>query len=108
MFAACKRPPSTKSGSRQLFLVMIALLLPLGALQAQTTVQAEAGTLAGKAKISTCSACSGGKKVGFIGNGSGNTVTLTVNVASAGAYPITVAYLVSGKRSFSVSVNGGA
>ncbi len=58
--------------------------------------------------MSSCSSCSGGKKVGFIGNGAANYVTLTVNASKAGTYPMTVAYLVSGTRDFFVSVNRGS
>jgi len=70
--------------------------------------EAEAGTRSGAAVTASCPACSGGSKVGFIGNGSANYVTLTLNVASAGTKTMTIYYLVSGTRDFFVSVNGGA
>ncbi len=73
-----------------------------------TTVEAEAGTVAGAARVGACAACSGGQKVGFIGNGAANHLTLAVNAATAGAKTVTVQYLLSGSRSFFVSVNGGA
>src|SRR5207302_1845285 len=43
-----------------------------------THIEAEASgnTLAGAAVIASCSACSGGNKVGYIGNGSANYVTI--------------------------------
>ena len=71
--------------------------------------EASANTIAGAARTATCSACSGGSKVGFIGNGAANYVTVNnVNESSAGSRTLTISYLLSGSRSFSVSVNGGA
>ncbi|MEZ0094728.1 alpha-galactosidase [Streptacidiphilus sp. EB129] len=74
-------------------------------------VEAEAAgnTIAGAARIASCGACSGGAKVGYIGNGAANYVTVNgINEASAGSRTLTITYLLSGSRSFSVSVNGGA
>ncbi len=73
-----------------------------------TTVEAEAGTVAGATRLGSCAACSGGQKVGFIGNGAANHVTLPVTAATAGAKTMTIQYLLSGTRAFSISVNGGA
>jgi hypothetical protein len=74
-----------------------------------STVEAETGALAGSTRLSTCSACSGGQKVGFIGNGAGNFVTVNgVTPSAAGDRTLTITYLLSGSRSFFVSVNGGA
>src|SRR5262249_494460 len=65
-------------------------------------------TSAGAARVAMCSACSGGLKVGFIGNGSANFVTVNnVNVPVNGNYRMQIDYLVSGTRSFSISINGG-
>ncbi|GIG59930.1 alpha-galactosidase [Longispora fulva] len=75
---------------------------------APVSVEAEKGTRGGAATAPNCSACSGGAKVGFLGNGAGNDVTLSVTVPAAGTRQLGVAYLTSGARSFSVSVNGGA
>jgi hypothetical protein len=72
------------------------------------SIEAEAGTLSGAAVVRSCSACSGGQKVGFIGNGAANSVTLTVNAPGSGSYQLTIYGTVNGTRSFSVSVNGGA
>jgi hypothetical protein len=74
-------------------------------------VEAEAAgnTIAGATRTSTCAACSGGRKVGFIGNGAANYVTINgVSASTAGSKTLTISYLLSGTRSFSVSVNGGA
>jgi hypothetical protein len=74
-----------------------------------STVEAESGTLAGATRLSNCAACSGGQKVGFIGNGAANFVTVNgVTPSAAGSRTLTITYLLSGSRSFFVSVNGGA
>ena len=73
-------------------------------------VEAEAtgNTLSGAAARRGCTGCSGGQKVGSIGNVAANSVTVNnVNVATAGSYELTIRGLVNGTRSFSVSVNGG-
>jgi hypothetical protein len=77
---------------------------PVGATTGQ---EAETGTLAGAAASAGCSTCSGGAKVRFIGNGTANTATLTVNAAAAGSRQLRITYELSGSRSFFVSVNGG-
>jgi hypothetical protein len=71
--------------------------------------EAPGNTIAGAARVAACSACSGGEKVGFIGNGAANLVTInSVQAAVSGSYTMTIYCLVNGTRSFSVSVNGGA
>jgi hypothetical protein len=89
------------------------------------TYEAEEGALAGSAAESTCPeaytkvssgssddgattfACSGGAKVRFIGNGSGNSVTFNnVNVASAGSYGLAVWAVTNEPRTFYLNVNG--
>jgi len=77
---------------------------------APTTIEAEASgnTLSGSAAVGTCSTCSGGAKVRFIGNSSANFETIPVSVASAGSHELTVYAEVNGSRDFFVSVNGGA
>jgi hypothetical protein len=74
----------------------------------QSSYEAEAGTLGGAAAAATCAACSGGAKVRFVGNGAANDVTLTVTAASVGSRALSVVGAVSGTRTVSVSVNGGA
>jgi hypothetical protein len=77
---------------------------------AATSYEAESptNTLAGQARISNCTACSGGKKIGFIGKSG----VLTFNGISApveGDYAVTIAYLNGPpSRQAMVSVNGGA
>ncbi|WP_435131280.1 DUF4832 domain-containing protein [Actinacidiphila sp. bgisy144] len=73
-----------------------------------TSYEAEAAgnTLAGGATVADCTGCSGGRKVGYVGNGA----TLTFNgVAggSGGATKVTVAYTSAVARTFQVSANGG-
>jgi hypothetical protein len=71
--------------------------------------EASANTLAGGAVLQSCSTCSGGAKVGFVGNG--GTLTFNqVSATSAGTYQVTVVYCDgSGTgRQATVSVNGGA
>jgi alpha-L-fucosidase len=76
-----------------------------------STVEAEAAgnTFTGQAAVATCAACSGGKKVKFIGSTSANTATVNnVNVAAAGSHQLTITYEVNGSRTVDLSVNGGA
>jgi hypothetical protein len=77
---------------------------PLG-----TSYEAEspANTLAGGAVVASCPACSGGEKVGYVGEG--GTLTFNgVNVASSGTYQVTIAYLDGSGRQAQISVDGGA
>jgi alpha-galactosidase len=75
------------------------------------TIEAEAAgnTLAGAAAVATCSTCSGGAKVRFIGNSAANYETVdNVTVSAAGSHSLTITYELSGTRTLFVSVNGGA
>jgi hypothetical protein len=74
-----------------------------------TSYEAEspASTLAGGAVVQTCSTCSGGAKVGFLGNG-GTLTFNNVNAASAGSYQVTLVYCSGDPRPAMISVNGGA
>jgi alpha-galactosidase len=66
----------------------------------------QAGTAVGAYNYSTLA--SGGAYIGGMGNGAGNTVTFSnVNVPSTGMYQMELDYLVSGQRTFYVTVNGG-
>lgn len=73
-----------------------------------TSYEGESGVMSGAAVAASCTACSGGSKVKFLGSVPANSVTLTVNASSAGNATLTIYGLVSGTRSFFVSVNGGA
>ncbi|MCK2238358.1 MULTISPECIES: glycoside hydrolase family 27 protein [unclassified Crossiella] len=73
-----------------------------------TGVEAEAtdSVLAGGAKLADCAGCSGGRKVGDLGNGS---VTLNgITVPRAGDYTVRVGYVSGDPRTFAVGVNGAA
>ncbi|WP_169582061.1 MULTISPECIES: glycoside hydrolase family 97 catalytic domain-containing protein [Microbacterium] len=68
---------------------------------------ASGNTLAGGAAVVTCPGCSGGSKVGSVGNG--GTVRFNgVQAPASGAYVLRIGYLSEDPRSFTVSVNGGA
>src|SRR5262249_2296229 len=56
----------------------------------------------------SCATCSGGQKVGYVGNG--GTLTLSVSSDSAGSYPMKISFLNGGTaaRSATVTVNGTA
>lgn len=73
-----------------------------------TSYEAEAAgnTLAGGAVVSTCSTCSGGAKVGYVGNG-GTLTFNNINVPSAGTYRVTLVYCSGDPRPAMISVNGG-
>ena len=75
-----------------------------------TSYEAEASTsvLAGGAQVVSCSACSGGARVGYLG-GSGTLTMKGVTVSAAGKYTVTVAYTNGDASSLKLmlSVNGG-
>jgi hypothetical protein len=71
---------------------------------APVSYEAEAGSLAGGAVVSSCSACSGGSKVGYIGNNSGTLTIQNVNGGSGGAKSITIYYASAVART--ATVNG--
>jgi Alpha galactosidase A/NPCBM-associated, NEW3 domain of alpha-galactosidase/Alpha galactosidase C-terminal beta sandwich domain/Carbohydrate binding module (family 35) len=76
-----------------------------------TSYEAEssANTIAGGAAVASCATCSGGEKVGFVGEG--GTLTFNgVTAGSAGTYQVTIVYLDGSAtgRQATVSVNGGA
>lgn len=75
-----------------------------------TSLEAEspANTLAGGAVVQSCPTCSGGSKVGYVGEG--GTLTFThVTAPSPGSYQVTIAYCDGSAtgRQATVSVNGG-
>lgn len=74
--------------------------------------EAESGsnTLAGGAGVVSCSTCSGGNKVGNVGNNAGTLQFNSVNGASAGNYTLTIYYINgdTAARNATISVNGGA
>jgi hypothetical protein len=87
------------------------LLTVTGSDAAATTYEAEAGgnTRSGSVAVVSCAACSGGSRVGSIGNGSANTLRFNaISAAATGPAVATIAY-VNGDgaaRRAAVSVNG--
>lgn len=70
--------------------------------------EAEAASLGGTATISSCAACSGGAKVGYLGLGASNTLTFNnVSAPRTGIYEMQIDYLTLGPRALLFSVNGG-
>lgn len=65
--------------------------------------EASGNTLTGTAVTAACAACSGGSKVGYIGNGA----TLRFNGVTGGTTSLQVHYLSAESRTASVQVNGG-
>jgi hypothetical protein len=77
---------------------------------ATNTYEAESGSnaLAGGARVANCSACSGGKKVGFVGNNAGTLQFNGVSAAAAGSATLTITYASGTARNATLSVNGGS
>ncbi|MGW0418124.1 CBM35 domain-containing protein [Streptomyces sp. NPDC003015] len=72
-----------------------------------TAYQAEDATLAGTAVVTSDTWASGGKYVGYIGNGADNTLTFKVDAASAGRYVMNVRYAnnqVAGSGNYNTNV----
>jgi hypothetical protein len=73
--------------------------------------EAEAGnnTLAGGAVTASCGTCSGGNKVGYVGNNSGTLQFNSISANATGNYTLTIYYLngESSARNATLSVNGG-
>jgi hypothetical protein len=89
------------------------LLTVTGTEGSQATWEAEASvnSRTGSAAVAACAACSGGSSVGFIGNGSANTLRFTGITASAtGPAVVTIAYLNgdAASRTATVTINGQA
>lgn len=89
-----------------------AIAVPNAPTTASTTYLAasSANTLAGGAVVQSCSACNGGQKVGYVGNGSGTLTFNNVNVSSSGVYPVQIVYCDGSSgttgRSATFTVNG--
>ncbi|CBQ68925.1 related to Alpha-N-acetylgalactosaminidase precursor [Sporisorium reilianum SRZ2] len=83
-----------------------------------TYIEAESGTLAGSASKASCSGCSNGSKVGNIGNGAANSLTLNGIKANASEAVLYFDYInaevgfsfvgATNQRSAQISVNGGS
>lgn len=69
-----------------------------------TYYECEDGVLSGEARIAEAGMCSGGKKVGYVGNGSGNAVELTVEAEEDGAYEFLLCYCTGETRNLTVII----
>jgi hypothetical protein len=89
-----------------------AITVPTSPTTTSTTYLAasSANTLEGGAVVQSCGACSGGQKVGFVGNGSGTLTFNNVTASAAGVYPVQIVYCdgTTGTtgRSATFTVNG--
>jgi alpha-galactosidase len=82
---------------------------PLGAVAAPVgqVYEAETATLSGATVVSSCSACSGGAKLSYLGaSPSSNTATFNVYVKDAGTYRMEVDAMTQGPRALVYVVNG--
>jgi len=70
---------------KNLFTTVLSCLFYVPALFAQS-FEAESGTLSNGASLQSCSGCSGGSQVGFLGGPSNGAVVVPVNVSTAGLY----------------------
>jgi alpha-galactosidase len=87
----------------------VRLIKAVPAAGVKVEAEASGNTIAGAARIASCTACSNGEKVGYIGDGSANYVTINnLSESTAGSHTLTFAYCLSGSRTFDISVNGGA
>ncbi|WP_203922769.1 carbohydrate-binding protein, partial [Rugosimonospora africana] len=75
---------------------------PTGSYEAEATGNA----LAGGAVVASCTGCSGGAKVGYLGNGA--TLKLTgIDGGTGGTRTITVSYTSAEARTFTIAANNG-
>ncbi len=79
-----------------------ALVIPKGMYEAES----EKNILSGTANVASNANASGGKLVGYVGNGSENVLTFTgVNVEKSGTYNITIWYVSGENRSLTLTAN---
>jgi hypothetical protein len=70
--------------------------------------EAESHAVSGSTRPRSNSAASGGTVVGWVGNGSSNTLRLAVTVPDASTYNVTLYYISAGSRQAVVRINGGS
>lgn len=90
--AGVNRVTVTASGPAPVRLDGVTATRAAGGAQPVTEVEAEDAVLAGTAQVRSHRAASGGSFVGGVGNGPGNSVTLTVDAARAGEHLLVVHY----------------
>lgn len=69
-----------------------------------TVIEAENTTKSSGITTDSDSRCSGGKRVGYVGNG--NTLTFNFNAKEEGLYEFTAYYMTASERTLQVTVNG--
>lgn len=69
--------------------------------------ESPANTLAGRARVASCTPCSGGKKVGYVGDSSGTLQFNDVMAATDGTATLAIRYASGSLREASLSVNNG-
>ncbi|MBS4196897.1 FIMAH domain-containing protein [Lederbergia citri] len=85
----------------------IAVDIPAGSPgNVRNTYDATLAKLNGSARLVSCARCSGGQKIGNIGNTPNNYAFFDVTVPAEGAYKLQLEYLTGNERSFFVGVNG--
>jgi uncharacterized protein YkwD len=70
--------------------------------------EAAANAMSGGARIARCASCSGGQKVGYVGNNAGTLRFNGVDADSAGTATLTIAYASGDPRGAQLSVNDGS
>ena len=80
-----------------------------GSLPTGTSYEAESSsnTLTGAAQVYSSADCSGGEKVGYLGNNDGTLRINNINVSSSGTYLVRIYYLTSSNRTIYVKANSG-
>ncbi|HEY1164000.1 MAG TPA: CBM35 domain-containing protein [Chitinophaga sp.] len=91
---------------KNLFTTVLSCLFYVPALFSQS-FEAESGTLSNGASLQSCSGCSGGSQVGFLGGPSNGTVVVPVNVSAAGLYNLSIWYSTADPRTIYVTPNNG-
>ncbi|MFC4810375.1 carbohydrate-binding protein [Paenibacillus sp. GCM10023250] len=99
-----KADPAEADGARQIVqAVETAADAPIGSYEAE----ASGNPLTGNASAADCAACSGGKKVGGLYQGSSMRFT-DIEATEAGQYDVAFAYISGDPRGADIRVNGGA
>ena len=70
--------------------------------------ESSVNTIAGGATVASCSFCSGGQKVGYVGGNSGTLQFNNVYANTAGTYTIAITYISGDPRNAQLSVNSAA
>lgn len=69
-----------------------------------TYYECEDGKLKGEARVADSGMCSGGKKVGYVGNGGFNSIEMTIEAKEAGTYEMIICYCTGEARSLDITI----